>query len=126
MFIATGLQVHENSNKKLILLRMARAYVDLLCAWEDDPKAQISISRIDDHEIRMFLGFSAEADDEPLFWMELFDHGTRASLNSYACRELAGGADVFEEFRSAAEFTEAGRCPAGGKRYRSPSPDDCS
>ena len=49
--------MHENLNKKLILLRIARAYADLLCAWEDDPKAQISISRIDDHEIRIFLGF---------------------------------------------------------------------
>ena len=44
--------------------------------------------------------------------MELFDHGTRASINSYACRELADGADVLEEFHSEAELSEAGRRPA--------------
>ena len=107
--------MREKSNRKLIQLRMARAYIDLLCASGEDPKARISISRIDDHEIRMFVCSPTEAGDEPLFWMELFDHGTRASINSYACRELADGADVLEEFHSEAELSEAGRRPAGTK-----------
>ena len=105
--------MHVKSSKRLIQLRLARAYIDLLCASEEDPKAQISIARIDHHEVRMLVRPPTGAGDEPLFWMELFDHGTRTSINSYACHEIADGADVFEEFQAEAELLEAGRCTPG-------------
>jgi hypothetical protein len=104
--------VHEKFGRNLIELRIAQAYADLLCVSDQDPKMRsTSLFRIEDHEIRMFVFFSTYGGDEPLFWIELFDHGTSASVNTSACREVAGAADVFEEFCSEAELLEADRHP---------------
>lgn len=115
-FIAAGPWVHEKFGRNLIELRIAQAYVDLLRASDADPKARsVSLFRIEDHEIRMFTFFSTDGDDEPLFWIELFDHRTSASINTGACREPAGAADVFEEFCSEAELLEADRRHDGSR-----------
>ena len=109
-FIAAGPKVHEKFGRNVIELRIAQAYADLLSASDADPKLRsTSLARVKDHEIRMFVFFSAYGGDEPLFWIELFDHCTSASVNTCACREVSGAADVFEEFRSEAELLEANR-----------------
>ena len=102
--------MNEKFGRNLIELRIAQAYADLLCTSDADPKMRsVSLFRIEDHEIRMFVFFSDHGGDEPLFWIELFDHRTSASINTCACREPAGAAEVFEEFCSEAELLEAGR-----------------
>jgi hypothetical protein len=102
--------MHEASDKKLIELRIARAYMDILLMPDISPGLQrIPLARIGSHEIRLFLHTQSDSVDATLFWIELFDHVTGASIDSCACRELPYAADVFEEFRHQAERTEAGR-----------------
>jgi hypothetical protein len=109
-FITAGSRVHEKFDRNLIELRIAQAYAELLGASDGGVKTRsISLAKVEDHEIRMFVFFPADDGEAPLFWMELFDHRTPASVDTYACRELASAADVFEEFRSEAGLLEAGR-----------------
>lgn len=106
--------MHEKFGRNLIELRIAQAYADLLSVSDGDPKLRsASLARVKDHEIRMFVFFSTYGGDEPLFWIELFDHRTLTSINTCACREVAGAADVLEEFRSEAELLEADRRHGG-------------
>lgn len=102
--------MYENFETNLIELRIAQAYVDLLQALDGDLNTRsVSLVRIEDHEIRMLVFSSTEGGDEPLFWIELFDHGTLASIDTSACHELADAVGVFAEFCSEAELLEAGR-----------------
>jgi hypothetical protein len=101
--------VHENSDKKLIEFRIARAYIDLLCAESYPAMQPVLLARIDDHEIRLFLHSDIDAPYAPLFWMELFDRGKGVSIDSYACHELRHAVDVFEEFRCEGERLGAAR-----------------
>ena len=102
--------MHERFDSNLIELRIVQAYDDLSRASDGDLKARsVSLARIEDHEIRMFVFPSTDGGDEPLFWIELFDHGTLASIDTCACREIASALGVFEEFRSEAEVSEADR-----------------
>jgi hypothetical protein len=109
--------VREEFDRNLIELRIAQAYADLLCASGGDPTMQsASLLRIEDHEIRMFVFFSTYGGDEPLFWIELFDHVRAASINTCACRAVATAADVFEEFCSEAGLLESERRKVGPRR----------
>ena len=101
--------MHSEPDAKLIELRIARAYVDLLCVPDHTAPRAIPIARVDNHEIRLFLDPRIEAADVPLFWMELFDHGANASTNSYACWNLSDAAQIFEQFRL--EATPSGAAP---------------
>jgi hypothetical protein len=109
-YCSQGHSVDENSDKKLIELRIARAYVDLLCTLDGHPVARwVLLARIDNHEIRLFLHSNIDAPYAPLFWMELFDHGAGVSIDSYACHQLRHAVDIFEEFRCEAERSEVAR-----------------
>ena len=50
-------------------LRIARAYVKLLCIPEDSSEASVSLASIGNCEIRMFQGPEADFDGIPLFWL---------------------------------------------------------
>jgi hypothetical protein len=99
--------VNEKSDKTLIELRIARAYIRLLCTPGDDLAARtVSIARIGDHEILLFDDWQVEGAEKPLFWIELFDHGTPVSIDSGACHKIVEAAAVFEEFVAEAERLE--------------------
>ena len=63
-------------------LRIARAFVKLSSILEDGPEASVSLASIGNCEIRMFrepeLDFGGV---QPLFWLELFDHSTKRSVD---------------------------------------------
>jgi len=110
--------VHDESDRKLIELRIARAYVDLLCAQGGCPAGQaISIARIGQHEIRLFEHSQAERADAPLFWLELIDRGIPGPINSCACHGMADALDLFVELHSEAERLEADRRAAGTRPH---------
>ena len=90
------------SDKTLSELRIARAYIMLLCIPEPGSGMSISVARIGNCEIRIFEGPRANPDGLPLFWMELFDHGARRSVDTFGCYELEEAVVVFEEFISQA------------------------
>ena len=59
--------MRDKSDKKLIELRIARAYVELLCIPDDGSALRaISITRVGDHEIRLFEHSQIERADAPL------------------------------------------------------------
>ena len=60
------------------------------------PEASVLLASIGSHEIRMLAG--AAADSAPLFWLELFDHGAKTSLDSFCCRRLKDAAPVVSDF----------------------------
>jgi hypothetical protein len=100
----------EKSDKKLIKLRIARAYIELLCTPDDGSALRaISLARIGDHEIRLFEHPQTERADAPLFWMELIDHRMPEAINSCTCDEIEDAVNVFEEFLADAERLEAAR-----------------
>jgi len=82
-------------------LRIARAFVQLSSILED-AKASVSLARDGNCEIRMFRGPEADFDRGALFWLELFDHGTRMSIDSFGCNKLEEAAPVFEHLMSQA------------------------
>jgi hypothetical protein len=60
----------------------------------------VSLASIGNCEIRMFRGREADLDGMPLFWLELFDHVTKTSIDSFRCETIKDAAAVFEDFMS--------------------------
>jgi hypothetical protein len=47
----------------------------------------------------MLAGRAVELDDNaPLFWLELFDHGTKTSVDSFCCHRLKDAVPVVCDF----------------------------
>jgi hypothetical protein len=90
--------VSRISDKTLTELRIARAYVKLLCIPEGSSKASVSLAWIGNCEIRIFEGSQINTDGMPLFWLELFDHGAKLSVDTFSCNEIEGAVVVFEDF----------------------------
>ena len=92
------------SDNALSKMRIARAYVQILCILEDRSDASVSLASIGNCEIRMFVGSKAHSDDMSLFWMELFDHAAKKSVDSFSCHKIEDAEAVFEDF-----IAQAGR-----------------
>lgn len=82
-------------------LRIARAYIKLSCIPEDGSEASVSLASIGNSEIRMFRGREADYS-KALFWLELVDHGTKTSVDSFRCQKIKDAVPVFENFLSQA------------------------
>ena len=88
------------SETALVELRIARAYVKLSCIPEDSSEASVSLASVGNCEIRMFR--AREADSMALFWLELRDHATNTSVDSFRCHKIKDAVPVFEDFMSQA------------------------
>jgi hypothetical protein len=85
-------------------LRIARAYIELLCIPENEPGARVvSLGRVGNCEIRMFEASQAGSSDGPLFWMELFDHPAQVCVNSCACRSIKDAVAAYDDFTKTLE-----------------------
>lgn len=91
--------MNDTSETTLTELRIARAYVKLSCIPTDSSEASVSVTSMGDCEIRMFRR-EADLDGMPLFWLELFDHVTKTSVDSFRCDTIKDAAAVFEDFMS--------------------------
>ena len=60
----------------------------------------------------MFLRRWADGNGVPQFWLELFDHDTRRSVDSFLYLQVKDAVPVFEDFMSHA----ARLIPAGQKK----------
>jgi hypothetical protein len=58
----------------------------------------ISLERIGCHEVIMFDVSPDSATDAPLFWLQLFDHEAKLSVDSCSCTEIAQAVTVFDDF----------------------------
>ena len=86
------------SDKTLRELRIARAYIKLLCIPERSPGASVSLARTGNCEICIFGGSQDNPVGTPLFWLELFDHGAKNSVDSFGCHEIEDAVVIFDEF----------------------------
>ena len=99
----------NSTSETALELRIARAYVKLWCIPEGSSKASLLIASIGSYEIRMLRGPEFDLDGTPLFWLELFDHGTKTSVDSFVCHRLRDAIAVFDDFLSqAASLNETG------------------
>ena len=85
-------------------LLISKAYTKLSAIPKDGSQASVSLASIGSHEVRMFLRRAVDLNDVPQFWLELFDHGTRRSVDSFLCHQVKDAAPVFEEFLSHAAY----------------------
>ena len=112
VFRSSRFIVSNTSNPALTELRIAIAYVKLSSIPEDISQASVSLASIGDCEIRMFRGPEVDFDGTPLFWLELFDHSTKTSLDGIGCHKIKDAAPIFEDFISQADrlkHTRSGR-----------------
>src|SRR5213592_2718397 len=91
------------SDNALNKMRIARAYVQILCILEDRSEASVSLASIGNCEIRMFVGSKAHSDGMSLPWLELFDHNAKTSVDSCSCHKIEDAVAVFEDFIAQAE-----------------------
>jgi hypothetical protein len=91
--------VSKTYDNKLGELRISQAYIKLLGLAQNAQGARtISLERIGNYEILMFDVSPDNAADASLFWLELFDHETKASVDSCSCTEIAQAVTVFDDF----------------------------
>ena len=86
-------------SNKLSELRISQAYIKLLGLPQNEHGARmVSLERIGNHEVIMFDVSADSATDAPLFWLELFDHEAKSSIDSCSCTEIAQAVTVFDDF----------------------------
>ena len=91
----------KKSDSRFNELRITRAYIKLLCIPDGEHGARmVSLAHIGNCEIRMFEVSQISSDDVPLFWMELFDHDVRSSVDSCVCHGIQEAVAAFEDFIS--------------------------
>lgn len=83
---------------KLSELRLTQAYIKLLGLPRNERSTRsVSLARIGSHEVRM-LDLAADVAAESLFWLELYDHEKKSSVDSCNCGEIAQAVTAFDEF----------------------------
>lgn len=87
----------NTSDRTLTELRISRAYIRLCVIPEDTPEVSVSLGSIGSHEIRMLAGKAINLASTPLFWLELYDHSTNTSVDSFCCHKLKDAAPVFSD-----------------------------
>ena len=103
--------VSKTYSSKLSELRISQAYIKLLGLPQNAQGARtISLERIGCHEVLMFDVSPDSATDAPLFWLELFDHEAKSSVDSCSCAGIAQAVMVFDEFISLAKTHGLDRC----------------
>ena len=87
------------SDIEFIKLRIARAYIKLICIPEGDAK-MVSLAHIGNYEVRMCEGLQIGSKAAPLFSIELFDHDAQSLIDTCICCGIDEGAAAFQEFIS--------------------------
>jgi len=88
----------NTSEWTLTELTISKAYARLCTIPEDSREASVSLASISGHEIRMLASPAVDLDRAPLFWLELFDHNTKTSIDSFCCHQLKDAVPVVYDF----------------------------
>jgi hypothetical protein len=91
--------VCNRSDREFRKLRIARAYMKLLCLPEGDGRF-VSLVRIGSYEVRMLDVSQTGSADKPLFCLELFDHDAQTAVDNLVCYDIEEGVATFEQFIS--------------------------
>ena len=92
----------NSSERTLTELKIARAYVKLSSIPGDNPEASVLLASIGSCEIRMLRGPKVHPDGVPLFWLELFDHSTKISVDGFSCHRIKDAVPIVDDFISQA------------------------
>jgi hypothetical protein len=92
--------MNSTSERMLTELRIARAYGKLSSILEEGPKASVSVTWVGNCEVRMFRGPETDFDNRAIFWLELFDHGTRTSVDGFRCQNIKDATPAFDVLMS--------------------------
>ena len=95
-------------------LLISKAYAKLSAIPKDGSQASVSLASIGGYEVRMLLRRGPDSNGVPQFWLELFDHVTRRSVDSFLCHQVKDAAPIFEEFMSHAAHLN--KSPLGGSK----------
>ena len=87
------------SDDAFIKLRITRAYIRLLCIPEGEAKI-VSLAQVSNFEIRMLEASKVDANDGPLFLLELFDHDAQSAVEDCVCGDIEEGVAAFKDFVS--------------------------
>jgi hypothetical protein len=92
------------SDDKFSELRITRAYISLLSAPTGKHGGRsISLVRFGKYEVRMTDISQIFSTDTPLFWLELFDHDLKLTVDSCQCHEFEEAATVLKDLVLQAE-----------------------
>lgn len=97
-----GSIVRGMSDEMLGKLRTASAYAGVSSLPEGASETSVSLAFIGNCEIRIFEG-QVTSDGKPLFWLELFDHGAKRSVDSFSCHQIGDAVVVLEDFIAQAD-----------------------
>ncbi len=86
-------------DKELRRLRIARAYIKLLCLPEGEERF-IALVCIGIYEVRMLDVYETNLDDKPLFCLQLFDREAQKVVENCICHDIEEGVAAFEKFIS--------------------------
>jgi hypothetical protein len=103
------------SERTHVELLISKAYAKLSAVPKDGSQTSVSLASIESYEVRMFLSRGADLNCVPQFWLELFDHGTSRSIDSFLCHQVKDAVPVFEEFISYAA-AHLSKSPPGGSK----------
>jgi hypothetical protein len=112
-----GLTGYNTSESSLTELRIARAFVKLSAILEDE--ASVSLASIGNCEILMFRGHVVDVGEGPLFWLDLFDHNAKRSVDGFCCHRIKDAVPIFDDFISQAVHLSE---PGGGGDEGLPDP----
>jgi hypothetical protein len=91
--------VTKISDNTFCKLRIARAYIKLLCVPDGETKL-VSLGQIGNYEVRMLDAAKADSGHRALFLLELFDHDAQLAVERCVCDDIEEGAAAFENFVS--------------------------
>ena len=79
----------------MIAARVTESYASLfLTSTHDDGSRHAAIARVGAFEVRLLEMPSANSPEEASLWVELYDRGLRAGVDSYKCGDLDEAIDV--------------------------------
>src|SRR5437660_10032836 len=94
--------MNSTSERMAAELLIARAFGRLSSLPDQGSEATVSLASLGNCEVRMFRSWQAHLESMPLFWLELFDHGARMSVDSFLCHKLKDAAPIVNDFMSQA------------------------
>ena len=97
-------------------LLLSEAYAELSAISENSSQASVSLASIGSYEVRMLLRRGPDLNGVPQFWLELFNYGTRRSVDSFLCHQVKDAAPIFDEFLSHAAYLN--KSPSGDSKQQ--------
>ena len=92
------------SDDALTRIKIEKAYIELLRIPVDSAEASVLLASLGKYEIRICGGSAARSAAAPLFWLELFDHALKMSIDSCSCHQIEDAMAAFEYLISQARL----------------------